>query len=133
MILDLEILISWPLNHLLVMHGASRPNGIDSSCFVVLIPRSAIFFPDGVFDPLLDVGVEGICYILLRRPGRDVLVLHLFDDVDGVIGDGVERSHHTAVFNWPGWSDEGDEVGEVGNSESEVGFGADLPFILCDC
>ena len=84
-----------------------------------------------MFDPFLDVRVEGICYVLFGGPGRDVFVLHLFDYVDCVVGDGVERAHYAAVFDWPGWTDEGYEVGEVGDCEAKVGFWADLPFVLC--
>ena len=43
-----------------------------------------------MLDPLLRMLVELICDVLFRDPGFYVLVLHFFDYLEGVVGDGVE-------------------------------------------
>ena len=63
-----------------------------------------------MLDPLLHMGVEVIRNVLSRGPRFDVLVLHLFDDLNGVFGDGVEWSHHASILNRPGRTDEGQKV-----------------------
>jgi len=55
-----------------------------------------------VLDPFLGVDVEFLGDILPGNPGFDVLALHLFDDLNGVVGDLEERSGDTAVFDGPG-------------------------------
>ena len=45
----------------------------------------------------LDVLVELVGYDLAWTPAAEVLVLHLFDPLDCVFGDGVERAHYAAV------------------------------------
>ena len=102
-----------------------------SSVGVFLAPSPpAIFFPNRMFDPLLHMIVEFVGDILLWGPASDIFVLHLFDDLDRVVGDCVEWAHHASVLDRPGRSNKGDEVGEVWNGETEIGFGANFPFFL---
>jgi hypothetical protein len=82
---------------------------VDAAGFVVLVPAAARVFPDGVFDPFLrvvvseawarercdnrlfcsylDVFVKLVCDVLSWGPAAEVLVLHLFDPLNGVFGD----------------------------------------------
>ena len=83
----MEVLISWSLDDLLIVHGRARPNCIDSVSLVVLVPGPTVFLPDSMLDPLLDMVVEEVGLLLVRHPAFNVLVLHLLDDLDGVVGD----------------------------------------------
>ena len=46
----------------------------------------------------LDVLVELVGYDLAWTPAAEVLVLHLFDPLDCVFGDGVQGAHYAAVW-----------------------------------
>ena len=128
-ILDLKILIPRRANGLDVMERTARPDGIDPSRLVVLIPRATLLHPDRVAHPLLAVLVERVRDILLGRQTRDVLALDLFDDLKRVVADVHERTHHAAVLHWPVGPDEGQEVGEAGDREAQVSLRADFPFV----
>lgn len=73
--------------------------------------------------------IKRICNILFRGNRFNKLILHLLDELDGVVGNKAEGSHDGAVFDRPGGADESDEVGHVRNSYAEVGFGADFPLV----
>lgn len=73
-------------------------------------------------DEFLAVGVQGVRDGLFRVEGLEALALHFADHLDGVVGDGAEGSHDRAVFHGPGGADAGDEVGEGGDGQAEVGF-----------
>lgn len=114
---------------LLVMQRGARPDGVDAAGLVVLVPGPTLVLPDGVGDELLAVGVEEVGHGLLGRERADVLALHFADHLDGVVGDGAEGAHDGAVLDGPRRADEGEEVGEFGDREPEVGFWADFPFL----
>ena len=71
-------------------------------------------------NPFLTVFVEIVCDALLGGPGVDVFALHFLDALDCVQGDGVEGAHDAAVLDGPVGADEGEKVGEVGDSETEI-------------
>ena len=104
------------------MQTAPRPDGINSSCLVILIPRATILDPDGMPDPFLAVVVERIGHILFGCDGADVFGLEFADQLERVVGDVHEGTHDGAVFDGPGGSDEGEEVGEAGDCEAKVAW-----------
>jgi len=78
-ILKVKVLVSRMFKHLTIMQRASGPDGIDTTGIVVFVPAPAIVFPDGVFDPLLGVRVEGVGDGLFRTPGFEMCGLLLVD------------------------------------------------------
>ena len=102
------------------MQATSWPNRIDASRLVVLVPTPTFLNPNGMSDPLLAVGVEFISDVLFGRDGAYVFGLHLFDELHGVQGDIIQRTHDGAVFYGPVWADEGEEVGKFRDCEAEV-------------
>jgi len=44
------------------------------------------------------LAIELVGNVLFRDPAPDVLVLHLLDELDGVVGYGVQGTHHTAIL-----------------------------------
>lgn len=64
--------------------------------------------------------VEGVGDVLFRRDAADVFALQLLDQLQGIQGDGVQGSHHAAILHGPIRADEGQEVGEFGDRETEV-------------
>ena len=80
------------------MQRGAWVDGVDAAGYVIFVPAAAGVFPDGVFDPFLDVLVELVGDVLARAPAAQVLVLHLFDPLDCVFGDGVQGAHYAAVW-----------------------------------
>lgn len=73
-------------------------DGVDAAGGVVLVPAAAGVLPDGVFDPFLDVLVELVGDVLAGAPAAEVFVLHFFDPLDCVFGDGVQGAHYASVW-----------------------------------
>lgn len=104
------------------MEGGARVYGVHAAGFIVFIPlrklvsgdeddvecqlglpRAAVVFPDGVFDPFLqiistafgmvkvvvttylDMIVELVGDVLLGHEAADIFVLHLLNPLDGVL------------------------------------------------
>jgi len=82
-----------------------------------------------MLDPLLRMGVEGIRLGLIRYPALDVLILHLLDDLNGIVGHGMQGSHNRPILHWPCRANEGQEVREVRDSEPKVTLGAPRPLL----
>lgn len=115
-------------NRLHVVQTTTGPNGIHATRLIVLVPRATLLLPDRMGDEFLTVRVEGVGDAQFGVEGLEALALHFADRLQGVGGDAPEGAHDRAVFHRPGGADVGDEVGEVGYGEAEVGFWADFPF-----
>ena len=71
-------------------------DGVRGSLFTY---AAAVLHPDGVLDPFLAVGVEGVGHGLLDGEGADELGLEFFDHLHCVQGHVLERTHHGALSN----------------------------------
>ncbi len=110
------------------MQTTPRPDRIDPPRLIILVPTPTLLHPNRMTHPLLDMHVICIRDILFRRPTQDVFSLHLLDGLDGIVGADGKRTHDGAVFDRPVRTDEGEEVGDGGDGEAEVGFWTDFPF-----
>jgi hypothetical protein len=82
-----------------------------------------------MLNKLLGVFIKRISHVLLGCNRFNELILHLLDEFDCILAHKSKRTHHRAVFNWPCWTDEGDEVGHIWYGDPKVRFWADLPFL----
>ena len=89
------------------MQGGTGPHGVHAAGFVVFVPGAAVFDPDGMPDPFLDMIIEGVGDILPGGDGADVFGLQFADQLEGVEGDLAEWSHHGTILDRPGRTDEG--------------------------
>lgn len=98
------------------MKCRSRPDSIQASRIVILVPSSAVVVPYRMLGPLLYVSVEGICNILSWHPALDSFILHFVNDLHDIVRDGMERSHDAAVLDGPRRTDAHQEIGHGWNS-----------------
>ena len=52
-VFHVKVLVTGPVYHLHIMHTGTRPDSIDASRVIILVPAPTVMLPDSVLDPFL--------------------------------------------------------------------------------
>lgn len=129
-ILEVVVLPPHRVDRFDVVQATPRPDRIDPTRFVILVPTATPLRPDGVPDPFLHMLVEGIGHVLSGGNRNKVRrALELLDHLHRIVAHGVEWAHGRSVGHRPGRAEEEHEIGELRHRDTKVRFGHGLPLV----